>query len=166
MILGTPKSIKTFCGCLSRNKSAGYRIIGACLPDFRGDIGDVIDTPAGEIPILGDADSVEDALRLTNADALAVAATESLGYEGMRTLAWRLDALQVDMIVVPGMTDIAGPRLKIRPIDNLPLFHIARSRRDTPARVQKRAFDLVLGSIALDGGGAGDARGGDRHQTR
>lgn len=149
VILGSPRSIADFCQCLTRDSTAGYQVIGACIAGFDGTIGDEVVTPIGPIPVLGDAESIEDALRLTNADALAVTATEHLGYEGMRTLAWRLDALKVDLIVAPGMTDVAGPRLKIRPIDNLPLFHIARSRHDGPSRIQKRMFDLTLGSVAL-----------------
>ncbi|MGB0962262.1 MAG: exopolysaccharide biosynthesis polyprenyl glycosylphosphotransferase, partial [Mycobacterium sp.] len=64
-------------------------------------------------------------------------------------LAWRLDSLGVDMIVMPGMTDVAGPRLKLRPIDNLPLFHIARPRHDGLRKHGKRLFDLVFGTLAL-----------------
>jgi hypothetical protein len=67
----------------------------------------------------------------------------------MRSLAWRLDSLGVDIIVVPGMTDIAGPRLKLRPIDNMPLFHIARPRRDGASMYGKRAFDLIFGTVAM-----------------
>jgi exopolysaccharide biosynthesis polyprenyl glycosylphosphotransferase len=57
--------------------------------------------------------------------------------------------LDVDMIVVPGMTDIAGPRLKLRPLDNLPLFHIAKPRHTGVAVYPKRAFDLCAGTAAL-----------------
>jgi exopolysaccharide biosynthesis polyprenyl glycosylphosphotransferase len=54
------------------------------------------------------------------------------------------------MIVAPGMMDIAGPRLKVRPIDNVPLFHIARPEHDSgPSRYGKRLFDLAFASVAL-----------------
>jgi exopolysaccharide biosynthesis polyprenyl glycosylphosphotransferase len=112
-------------------------------------LGEYVTTPAGLIPVLGDQDSVEVALRMTGADALAVAAVEQLGHENMRKLAWRLDSLGVDMIVMPGMTDVAGPRLKLRPIDNLPLFHVARPRHNGPPKYGKRLFDLVFGTVAL-----------------
>lgn len=149
VVLGKRDSIVSLCNSLDRSKSAGYRVIGACVPNFDGDMGVELKTRAGRVPVLGDEGCVEEALRLTNADALAVAAVEHLGHERMRRLAWRLDALRVDMIVVPGMTDIAGPRLKVLPIDNLPLFHIARPRHDSPSRYGKRLFDLAFGSVAL-----------------
>jgi exopolysaccharide biosynthesis polyprenyl glycosylphosphotransferase len=150
VVLGKPDSIVSLCNSFDRAKFAGYKVIGACVPDHDGEIGDVLETSAGQVPILGDASSVEEALRRTSADALAVAAVEQLGHEHVRRLAWRLDLLRVDMIVMPGMTDIAGPRLKVRPIDNLPLFHIASPHHDSgPARYGKRLFDLVFASVAL-----------------
>jgi exopolysaccharide biosynthesis polyprenyl glycosylphosphotransferase len=150
VVLGNPDSIIALSNNFDRSKFAGYRVVGACVLDRDDHVGDMLQTPAGEVPILGDVRSVEDALRLTNADALAVAAIERLGHEHIRRLAWRLDLLRVDMIVVPGMTDIAGPRLKVRPIDNVPLFHIARPEHDSgPSRYGKRLFDLVFASTAL-----------------
>jgi exopolysaccharide biosynthesis polyprenyl glycosylphosphotransferase len=148
VVLGKPDSIVALCDSLERSKYAGYNVIGACIPDFRDGIGVELETSAGPVPVFGDERSVEDAIRLTNADTLAVAAVEHLGHERVRRLAWLLDSLGVDMIVVPGMTDIAGPRLRVRPIDNLPLFHIARPRHDGPSRYGKRLFDLIFASLA------------------
>jgi exopolysaccharide biosynthesis polyprenyl glycosylphosphotransferase len=149
VVLGKPDSIAMLCQSLHRSKTAGYSVAGVCIPDFAGPVGQEIVTAYGVLPVLGDEKSVEIALRLTGADALAVTAVEHLGHEKMRTLAWDLDALGVDMIVVPGMTDIAGPRLKLRPIDNLPLFHIARPRHDGPSAAGKRLFDITFGAAAL-----------------
>ena len=39
--------------------------------------------------------------------------------------------------------------LKLRPIDNLPLFHVARPRHDGPPKYGKRLSDLVFGTVAL-----------------
>ncbi|MFV8165931.1 sugar transferase [Mycobacterium sp. 134] len=147
--LGRPDSVAVLCESLCRSTPAGYKIVGVCIPGFTGEAGQFLATPAGALPVLGDENSVEVALQLTGADALAVTAVERLGQDKMRKLAWRLDSLGVDMIVVPGMTDIAGPRLKLRPIDNLPLFHIARPRRDGPSSAGKRAFDLAFALLVL-----------------
>jgi exopolysaccharide biosynthesis polyprenyl glycosylphosphotransferase len=149
VVLGKPDSVSMLCDSLGRATPAGYSVAGVCIPDFKGEVGEMLITPSGVIPILGDENSVEIALRLTGADALAVAAVEHLGHEKMRQLAWRLDSLDADMIVMPGMADIAGPRLKLRPIDNLPLFHIARPRHDGTSAYGKRIFDVVFAIAAL-----------------
>ncbi len=149
VVLGMPDTISVLCEYLSRSTPAGYKVVGVCIPEFGDTPGQFLETPGGPLPVLGDQHSVEIALRLTNADALAVTAVEKLGQGNMKKLAWQLDSLDVDMIVVPGMTDIAGPRLKLRPIDNLPLFHIARPRYDGPSSLGKRTFDLVFATLAL-----------------
>lgn len=148
VVMGKPDSIVELCTHLNRSKSSGYKVIGACVPSFESGLGLELETPCGPVPILGDENSIEDALRLTNADAVAVTAVERLGRERIRKLAWHLDSLRIDMIVVPGMTDVAGPRLRVRPIDGLPLFNIARPRHDGPSRYGKRVFDLTFGTIA------------------
>jgi exopolysaccharide biosynthesis polyprenyl glycosylphosphotransferase len=150
VVLGTRDTVESLCTSFARSKDAGYKVIGACIPGFDGNGGYVLRTPAGEIPVLGDENTVEQALRRSGADALAVAAAERLGPGSVRKLLWCLDPLRVDMIVVPGMMDIAGPRLKVRPIDNLPLFHIARPRHDnSSSRNAKRLFDVAFASVAL-----------------
>lgn len=149
VVLGSVDSVKVLCTHLGRSTPAGYSVAAACVPGLTDGGGKTIDTAAGTIPLLGDEDSVETALAITGADALAVTAVEQIGHENMRKLAWRLDSLDVDMIVVPGMTDIAGPRLKVRPIDNLPLFHVARARHNGPKKYGKRLFDLVFATAAL-----------------
>lgn len=148
VVLGNRDSIVALANTFDRSKSAGYKVVGACVLDDDGERA-VIETSGGQVPILGDVHSVEEALRATSADALAVAAVERLGQEHIRRLAWRLDPLRVDMIVVPGMRDVAGPRLKVRPIDDVPLFHIARPEHDSgPSTYSKRLFDLGFASIA------------------
>lgn len=149
VVLGKPECVQMLCASFNRSKEAGYRIVGACIPGFDGTVGEELVTQCGAIPILGDDVAVENALRLTSADALAVGAVEHLGHTKMRRLAWRLESLDIDLIVVPGLADIAGPRLLMRPIDNLPLLHIAPHRHDAPSAFAKRLFDLFVGTVAL-----------------
>lgn len=149
VVLGMPDTIQVLSDYLSRSTPAGYSVVGVCIPNFEGAPGQRLDVAGGSLPILGDEHSVEVALKLTNADALAVTAVEQLGESKMKKLAWQLDSLDIDMIVVPGMTDVAGPRLKLRPIDNLPLFHIARPRYNGPQSLGKRVFDVIFAIMAL-----------------
>jgi exopolysaccharide biosynthesis polyprenyl glycosylphosphotransferase len=149
VVLGRSDSVAMLCESFLRSAATGYRIVGVCIPAFDGAVGDELVTPAGVIPVLGDENAVETALTASGADALAVAAVEHLGHHRMKQLAWRLESIDVDLIVVPGVTDIAGHRLRMRPIDNLPLFHIAPPKLDGPSAVAKRLFDLAFGAAAL-----------------
>lgn len=151
VVLGSPASVRLLCRSFGRSAAAGYQVVGACVPQIDPEVGEELElvTATGIVPVLGDHTSVERGLRLTGADVLAVAAADHLGPEKMKELLWRLESLGTDLVVVPAVTDIAGPRLQIRPIDNLPLFHIAPARQDAPAAAEKRIFDLVVGMAAL-----------------
>lgn len=151
VVLGSPASVRLLCRSFERAAKAGYQVVGACVPQIDPDAGAELVTATGIVPVLGDDTAVEQGLRLTGADVLAVAAADQLGPEKMKKLAWRLESLGTDLIMVPGVTDVAGPRLQIRPIDNLPLFHIAPARQDAPSAVEKRLFDLVVGTAAFLG---------------
>ena len=149
VVLGKPDSVHVLCESFARAPEAGYRVVGVCIPDYDGEVGDEIMATTGAVPVLGDGNAIESALRLASADALAVAAVEHLGYRNMKKLLWRLESMGTDLIVVPGVTDVAGPRLRMRPIDNLPLFHIAPPHQDGPSALGKRLFDLAFGTVAL-----------------
>lgn len=149
LVLGKADAVVTLADSFGRNPEAGYRIVGACIPDFDGEIAEELPSPTGFVPILGDDSAIQVALELTNADALVVAAVEHLGHQRTKELLWRLESSDTELIVMPGMTDIAGPRVLMRPLDNLPLFHIAPSRKAGPSAVAKRAFDLVFASVAV-----------------
>ena len=149
LILGEVESAQELCASLSRVRSSGYRVVGVCLPGTTAPAGTCLVTQVGEIPVFGDENAVEKALVYTQADTLAVAALERLGHSRVRKLAWKLEDLGVDMIVVPGMTDVAGPRLRIEPVDHLPVFHVGQTRDSVRARFSKRVFDIVVATMAL-----------------
>jgi FlaA1/EpsC-like NDP-sugar epimerase len=83
VLLGKPESVRVLCESLGRSPSAGYRVVGACVPDFDGPPGEELLMPTGPVPVLGDDSAVESALSLVSADVLAVAAAEHLGYQGV-----------------------------------------------------------------------------------
>jgi exopolysaccharide biosynthesis polyprenyl glycosylphosphotransferase len=150
VVLGKLEPARVLCESFARSPDTGYRVVGLCVPDFDGEFGEEVDLPTGAVPILGDDSAVKSALRFAGADALAVAAAEHLGYQNMRKLAWRMQSMNTELIVVPGMTDVAAHRLRIRPIDNMPLFHIdAPPQQDSPSMFAKRLLDITLGTIAL-----------------
>jgi exopolysaccharide biosynthesis polyprenyl glycosylphosphotransferase len=42
----------------------------------------------------------------------------------LRRLAWSLEGTGVDLVVAPTLTDVAGPRVHVRPVAGLPLLHV------------------------------------------
>ncbi|OLM31325.1 Undecaprenyl-phosphate galactosephosphotransferase [Pseudonocardia sp. Ae717_Ps2] len=66
----------------------------------------------------------------------------------LRRLAWDLEDAGADLIVDPGLMEIAGPRLHVRPVDGFPLLALSRPKLGGVRQVVKTSMD-VLGALAL-----------------
>ncbi len=83
------------------------------------------------------------------ADAVVIADAATLSVGALRQLAWQLEGTGVDLMVAPVVTDLAGPRISIRPVPDLPLLHVEEPQLKGPPRLVKEAFDRVLAGLGL-----------------
>jgi exopolysaccharide biosynthesis polyprenyl glycosylphosphotransferase len=124
---------------------AGFTVVGACLsrqePGLK--FGDTT------VPVLGSLDSVDDAVRLCEADAVAVTRAPEIGSEWLTRLAWRLEGSGVALAVAPALTNVAGPRIAIRPVAGLPLLHVEEPELSGRARLLKTVFERAFATLAL-----------------
>jgi len=102
-----------------------------------------------EIPILGDEVRALEAINECSANTVAITGTEHFGVDGIRKLLWQLEPLDVDLVVSPGVIDVAGPRLVMRPLSGYPLIHVEKPQYQGAKRFQKRAFDFCFALAAL-----------------
>ena len=147
--LGDVNAARTLSEYFQRSPSAGYQVVGVCIPDAGDLIGQNVELPTGPVPVLGfnnDAE-VEAAVASAGADALAAVYAGNFGPEKVKFLAWRMQAINTELIVVPGLTEVATHRLQLRPLENLPLFLIEAPTHDRVSMISKRILDLVLGTI-------------------
>ena len=70
VVLGEPECLRVLCESFGRTPGAGYRVVGVCVPDLDGRVGQELVMPTGVVPVLGDKSAVESAIRLASADAL------------------------------------------------------------------------------------------------
>ena len=64
---------------------------------------------------------------------------------------WRLETMDVDLVVAPGVMDVAEGRLALRPVAGFPLLHVEKPQYQGAKRFQKRAFDFCFALAALIG---------------
>ena len=148
LVVGSPQAVRDLTLGLSRKPWSGYDIVGACIPGQYSRDG--IGIPGfGTVPVLGNEESVARAVVASGSHAVAVAATEQFHGTGLRELSWELENLDVDLLVAPGVVDVAGPRLHMRPVAGLPLIHVEKPQYHGAKRFQKRAFDIVFSGMAL-----------------
>ncbi|WP_280759835.1 sugar transferase [Prescottella agglutinans] len=149
LVVGSRQSVLTMTRNFERDSSSGYRVVGVCVPGygFREDEHLVVD--GREIPVLGNEYDVIGALGACGADTVVVTATEHLGHDGIRSLVWDLEPHNVDLVVAPGVVDVAGPRLVMRPVAGFPLIHVEKPRYHGAKRFGKTAFDTCFALAAL-----------------
>jgi exopolysaccharide biosynthesis polyprenyl glycosylphosphotransferase len=105
--------------------------------------------PPEPVPVLGDASGVADAVARAQADIVAVVPSPDLGPDQLRRLAWSLEGCGVDLVVSPALTDVAGPRVHVRPVAGLPLLQVEAPRYEGLSWLIKSVFDRVAAALGL-----------------
>lgn len=148
LLVGSESTVAHLARELQRTPSAGYRVVGACVPSGR-----VASTIEGtDIPIMGNVNAVDRALIATGADTVAVTSTDELPPDKVKQISWGLEAGKQHLVLAPSIIDIAGPRIHTRPVSGLPLIHVETPRFSRGQRVVKRTVDLtasLLGVIVI-----------------
>ncbi|MEP6462765.1 MAG: hypothetical protein ABJC62_04975, partial [Frankiaceae bacterium] len=104
LLVGTERSIAEMVRQMAREPGAGYTVVGACLDRSTG-------ASIEGIPVVGSSATIVNALWETKADTIAVTAWSILSQRQLRKLSWQLEDSDVDVLVAPAITDIAGPRI-------------------------------------------------------
>jgi len=147
VLIGTEEEVRQLDAQLSRGRYAGLQSVAVCLPDYN----DVtsLTVASGELPVLGAARDLAPRLGEVRADTVAVAGTSALSARELRELSWQLEGTGVDLLVAPAITDVAGPRIHIRPVAGLPLLHVDEPTFGGPKRLAKAVLDLTLALVLL-----------------
>jgi exopolysaccharide biosynthesis polyprenyl glycosylphosphotransferase len=129
---------------LRRSQYAGLDVVAVCVtPDDRSRVAAAVDLPvAGLQDVLATA-------ALTSADAVAVTSASETASQYLRTLSWQLEGSGLELLVAPGLVEVAGPRLHIRPFDGLPLLSVEQPRFTGWRRVVKDGLDRSAALAAL-----------------
>jgi exopolysaccharide biosynthesis polyprenyl glycosylphosphotransferase len=129
---------------IQREPDTGMKVIGLCLPSSE------LPRPVVDgIPVLGSLRQVPDVVRSMGCDAVAVTSDDVTRYNYLRELAWSLEGAGVELLVDPGLVEVAGPRMHIRPLMGFPLLHVEEPHFTGWRWMMKRVSDIVLASVGL-----------------
>jgi exopolysaccharide biosynthesis polyprenyl glycosylphosphotransferase len=134
---------------LTGNPDNGYEVVGIGIPGYGTPRGECLSVNGKQVPIVGGEGHVLASVRRCGADTVAIAGTEHFGVKGIRRLIWDLEPMNVELVVSPGVMDVARSRLVMRPVDGLPLLHIDKPQYNGAKRIQKRGFDFCFAVVAL-----------------
>ena len=166
LAVGTVESVSDLIVRTGRDSRRGWIVTGICTPTGTASHG--ADGILG-VPVLGDLDAVGEISRAGRHRVVAVCPTPGWTPARLRQLAWQLEEAPTELVVDPGLMEVAGPRLHIEPVDGLPLLRLTRPTFTGVPWLAKHAMDrlgsallllviapllLVLAvAIKLDGGG-------------
>lgn len=145
IVAGSRAGVHDLIAELQANPQAGYVVVGACVPDGDRELGALIEG----VPVLGDVLDVPAAVRQTGARSVAVGGCDSLTTTVVRNLGWELEATKTELIVVPGLVDVAGPRVLMSPAEGLSLVHIDAPTFSGGKYLAKSVIDWLLALVAV-----------------
>src|SRR6266581_3876124 len=150
VVVGQPDRVVDLAHAMDHDAYAGFQVVGACLTSDRHDdhVSMQALTALG-VPVLGELDDIIDVVRRLNADAVAVTGSSELGPERLRWISWQLEGTKTELIVSPGLIEVAGTRLQVRPVSGLPLLQVEAPRFSGFHRLFKGAIDRLVAGVAL-----------------
>jgi exopolysaccharide biosynthesis polyprenyl glycosylphosphotransferase len=144
LLVGQEGTLRHLHDQLRPERPGELAVIGAC----------VLGSPSArlgveELPVLGHLSDVRAVVRQHRVDTVAVAASAEMHAGALRRLAWDVEGTGVELLVAPGLVEVAGPRLHIRPVCGLPLLHVEEPEFSGGRRVAKGVMDRVVAAVAL-----------------
>jgi len=128
---------------LARSRSAGLQVVAACVPDEQA--WDPIDDVSWVLPVSALHEVVVD----SGARHVFLLSGAGETPRHVRRIAWSLEGTDAQLAVVPHLTDIAGGRIRPRPVAGLPLIELEQPELSGPEHVAKRVLDLLVAGVAL-----------------
>lgn len=144
IVVGSAYAAVDLATVLEGDPTSGMQVIGACVPDTDAD-----KAGTAGVRVLGNLHQVPELVARYGADAVAVTTGEATRHNYLRELSWALEGVGVELLVHPGLIEVAGPRMHIRPYVGLPLLHVEQPHFTGWRRSLKRGADIVLSSIGL-----------------
>jgi exopolysaccharide biosynthesis polyprenyl glycosylphosphotransferase len=145
VVAGSSAATQQLIKRIQQEPRVGMKVVGLCLPaeELPRAVAD------GGIPVLGNLDQVADVVRTLGCDAVAVTSDDATRHSYLRKLSWSLEGAGVELLVDPGLEEVAGPRLRIRPHTGFPLVHVQEPHFAGWRQLVKRVSDVTLASVGL-----------------
>ncbi|MCU1480127.1 MAG: putative glycosyl transferase [Subtercola sp.] len=148
IVLGEVDDVRYVISAINAQRGAvEYTVVGAAVPEPGDET--TVTVKGHAVPIVSSIDRVAIAIAHVGADAVIVAGPVDGGNVFIQRLGWQLEDSSIQLVLAPGLTNVAGPRIRWRPVEGLPLMHVELPQYSGPKHVLKRMLDVVLSSMAL-----------------
>ena len=143
LVVGEPVSVQRVADDLRSRASHGFEVVGACVPQPGPEIQEYLQTP-----LLGVLPDVPQVVVDNDIDAVIVVGSQLNG-QALRRLSWALERTGAGLLVEPGLVEVAGPNVALRPAAGLSLLHLERPSSRAGRMLGKAAIDRLVGAALL-----------------
>jgi exopolysaccharide biosynthesis polyprenyl glycosylphosphotransferase len=146
-VVGNYRDVTRVTKDLVKHHHAGYKPIGVAFTD--GFLGEEHARRDGlDVPAI-DFGSLAETTKRTGTRAVILAGELPGGRDQIQDLGWQLENGRTELILVSRLTDVAGPRMHMRPVDGLPMMHVDLPQYAGFNHTLKRGIDISLASFAI-----------------
>jgi exopolysaccharide biosynthesis polyprenyl glycosylphosphotransferase len=144
VVVGRGGAVLELVARVRREHYAGLDVVALCVtPADRDRVAEVADVPVGGL------DDVVSLAAALGADTIAVTSASETAAQYLRQLSWQLEGSGIELLVAPGLIEVAGPRLHIRPFEGLPLLSVEQPRFEGWRLMVKGGVDRCVALLAL-----------------
>lgn len=144
IIVGSPESVDTVWSAVDREHRVGLQVAGVCVPSTDTDRAHEMG-----LPIVADTDHVAAAAGRLDCHSVVATGTDATQPNFLRQLAWSLESSNAELLVHPGLGDIARTRMHIHAYPNISLLHIDQPHFSGWSKVLKRLTDVSITSLGI-----------------
>jgi exopolysaccharide biosynthesis polyprenyl glycosylphosphotransferase len=145
LVVGEPVVVQRLAEDLRDQASHGFDVVGACLPVPGPEVEERVD-----VAVLGSMSEVPQVVVDHDVDSVIVVGSLLSGL-ALRRLSWALERTGAQLLVEPGLVEVAGPNVQLRPAAGLSLLHLEKSSSRSGRMLGKAVLDRVLGTFLLLG---------------
>ena len=146
LVVGDRADVKYVIGQIDKRGMSAYDIVGVAVDDVNAG---PVEVNSRGVDVVASLFTVATAASELRVDTVIVAGQPSGGGSFIRDLAWDLEGTAAELVVASRLTNIAGPRIHLRPVDGLPLMHVELPQFEGGKHVLKRGVDVLLSGAAL-----------------
>ena len=147
VVVGRRTDVEYVISMLQADGANGYLVVGATIDEY-DDQSDVV-VNGRHYSTHGTVNTTAQVAGELGADTIIVASTVDDDPDFIRRLSWQLEGSAAELVLSSRLAEVAGPRISLHQIDGLPLIKVQIPSFEGGKHAVKRAFDIVVSSMAL-----------------
>jgi exopolysaccharide biosynthesis polyprenyl glycosylphosphotransferase len=150
LVVGTEASVRLLSQHFWKSDAAEFLIVGVCIPrNLHQPERTHLQIGHRSLQVLGEPTEAGDATLRVGANTIAVADADALSPAELKKLAKQIEGTDTELMAVPSLTDVAGPRITVRQVAGLPLLYVGKPELHGRRRLTKDIFERLVALVAL-----------------